>query len=592
VAWAGSRTCAFGTSPVITTSSLPGATAGVAYSATLAATGGRAPYTWAAASLLPNTGGALSFSASGVLSGIPTTAETEVLLNVVARDSAGLASAPVSLSVVVAPAATGFDYYIGLGGNDANPGTLASPWAITSLLNPRLPTCTATAKANQALMQSKRIGLIAGTYTPNTVMGSLSNLNFQEPVLIVPKGTPAAFTYLASCDATGAYSARASIINFGLTDTNNPAGTGEPAPGIGGSDALGTGYTIIDGLELTNTNDQIVMLGSGNNVTNLPNHIRNCYIHGVNSTTTGANSAGITAYSCNGSIIENNKITNIVNSSNRNTAIELWGCRNCILQYNTIVMANAGSAAIYIKNQTPQTQFGNTIRYNYADLSAATSLGGAGVYGWDITGTSANTSVFHHNIALGIQSFREGLAGVSNQSQVENQQFYNNTFVTPTQFNPGSLVTVGSGPVLTYYNNIHASPNSGFQGVFLTNSDNPVLIDYNLYQAINNGLNAPGSGCAASMASPKTTLATWQAAIAAAAPSCIGKEAHALTGTPTFVGGTPALPAQAWQLTSGSIGHLAGSSTGQVGGTAIDMGAWGGTDVNTGQPIAQIGSSF
>jgi hypothetical protein len=59
---------------VITTQSLPAATVGVPYSATLTATGGIPPYTWTviSGSLPPG----LSLSSAGVISGTPTTAGT------------------------------------------------------------------------------------------------------------------------------------------------------------------------------------------------------------------------------------------------------------------------------------------------------------------------------------------------------------------------------------------------------------------------------------------------------------------------------------------------------------------------------------
>jgi hypothetical protein len=54
----------------ITTNSLPGATIGTAYSTTLVATGGLAPYKWAVTSGALPTG--ITLSVSGVLSGTPT----------------------------------------------------------------------------------------------------------------------------------------------------------------------------------------------------------------------------------------------------------------------------------------------------------------------------------------------------------------------------------------------------------------------------------------------------------------------------------------------------------------------------------------
>jgi hypothetical protein len=58
---------------VITTSSLPGGTVGVAYSVTLAASGGVPPYTWSESGALP-TG--ITLSSGGILAGTPTVSGT------------------------------------------------------------------------------------------------------------------------------------------------------------------------------------------------------------------------------------------------------------------------------------------------------------------------------------------------------------------------------------------------------------------------------------------------------------------------------------------------------------------------------------
>jgi hypothetical protein len=79
----------------ISTATLPAGTVGTAYSATLAATGGVSPYTWSA-SALP---GGLFLSASGVISGIPTTVGTQ-LASLTVRDSSGaVASASFSIAI-------------------------------------------------------------------------------------------------------------------------------------------------------------------------------------------------------------------------------------------------------------------------------------------------------------------------------------------------------------------------------------------------------------------------------------------------------------------------------------------------------------
>ena len=59
----------------ITTSSLPGGTLNVSYSATLAASGGTSPYTWSIASGSLPTGLSLA-GGTGVISGTPTAAGT------------------------------------------------------------------------------------------------------------------------------------------------------------------------------------------------------------------------------------------------------------------------------------------------------------------------------------------------------------------------------------------------------------------------------------------------------------------------------------------------------------------------------------
>lgn len=73
----------------ITTTSLPGATQNVAYSATLTATGGTPPYTWSVASGSLPAGLSLAPS-TGVISGTPTTAETDNF-TIQVKDAAGAA---------------------------------------------------------------------------------------------------------------------------------------------------------------------------------------------------------------------------------------------------------------------------------------------------------------------------------------------------------------------------------------------------------------------------------------------------------------------------------------------------------------------
>jgi hypothetical protein len=71
----------------ITTGSLPNGTAGVAYSQTLAATGGTTPYTWAIASGTLPAG--LTLSSAGIISGTPSTAMSQRSITFRVTDSIG-----------------------------------------------------------------------------------------------------------------------------------------------------------------------------------------------------------------------------------------------------------------------------------------------------------------------------------------------------------------------------------------------------------------------------------------------------------------------------------------------------------------------
>jgi hypothetical protein len=93
------------TTVVITTTSLPSATAGVAYSATLAASGGTAPYSWAIISgALPS---GLTLSLSGSITGTPSAAGTASFgVQVTDSTTPTAETATAQLSISVASAAT------------------------------------------------------------------------------------------------------------------------------------------------------------------------------------------------------------------------------------------------------------------------------------------------------------------------------------------------------------------------------------------------------------------------------------------------------------------------------------------------------
>lgn len=82
----------------ITTTSLPSGTVGTAYSQSLSATGGTAPYTWSHTGTLP---AGVDLSTAGVLSGTPTESGTFPITVQVSDSSSPALTATKSLSLVI-----------------------------------------------------------------------------------------------------------------------------------------------------------------------------------------------------------------------------------------------------------------------------------------------------------------------------------------------------------------------------------------------------------------------------------------------------------------------------------------------------------
>jgi Putative Ig domain len=92
-----------GSSVSVTTTTLPGAKVGTAYSATLQATGGTAPYTWTAApGMLGTIPPGLTLNTSGTITGTPTEPGPFNSLLFVATDSRGATGTSSALSIQVA----------------------------------------------------------------------------------------------------------------------------------------------------------------------------------------------------------------------------------------------------------------------------------------------------------------------------------------------------------------------------------------------------------------------------------------------------------------------------------------------------------
>jgi hypothetical protein len=498
-----------------------------------------------------------------------------------------------------AQSVTTFDYYVSPTGSDSNPGTLASPWAITSL---SLFSHTAKNVANCNLTGGKRVGFLPGTY-------DVSGLMFNDPVsgaLQMIGGSSSASTYWASSDASGNYSPRTATLDakgasnlFGGHVGGSGVWDGPIISHVGHyPTTYAVGWAIIDGLRLTGFSYKAIRVGGlssgdGAAITN-PVTIQNCEVTGG-----GANVGdGLDNYAAiwidgtiNCATVTNNYVHDTLSwhyyngngsmSQDHLNAIILWGFgasnRGSVIQYNTVV--NAGS--IYGKEGGVQ---GSIVRYNYNDCSMYTS----GAYGIEdftgnaqgVTGLTDTTSIYN-NIILCPNFGIQGVGTLSNAAGFETPvHIYNNTIImngggsgTPAAIWVISTPAGAGGQQV--YNNIVQG-----QGV-TTNPSAPSIWDYNLYSGSPKWALMSNSNLASQTASYSSASAF--ASGLASNGGISGAEAHSISGTPAFLGtGTFAA---LYQLTAASPGKGQGSTTGTSSGQATDMGAWG-------NGATQIGSNF
>ncbi len=165
----------------ITTTSLPQGKVGAAYSVTLTATGGKQPFTWMITSGTLPAGLALD-AATGVISGTPTAAASNVALTIVVKDANNTTSSGVALALTVAPS-------FSIATTTLPNGQISSPYSAT-------------------LTPSGGIAPISWSQTGGTLPAGLS-LNTANGQIT---GTPSA-------------TAAQSQLTFLATDSSNPAQT-------------------------------------------------------------------------------------------------------------------------------------------------------------------------------------------------------------------------------------------------------------------------------------------------------------------------------------------------------------------------------
>jgi hypothetical protein len=496
---------------------------------------------------------------------------------------------------------TTFDFYVSPTGSDSNPGTVAAPWAITSLMNRSI---NANNQANFNKTSGKRIGFLPGTYNVSTQMqGDSFTGAFQ-----IDGGTSGSPTYYGSCNSSGQYSLGTATITA-LTSGGLPGGgLSYPANGpiLGGltNTPRTGGYVTIDGLRFTAFTYKAIRLGGvsssdGPAITG-DVHIQNCEFFGQfqQSGATTDNFACIwldgTATGGTGNyIITNNYFHNnigVVSTGEQHLcSIFLFNCANVQIIYNTGV--NCGTLA-WGKDHANQ---GTTVAYNYIDTTALSN--GPQLYGFsDFTGSFSGTtgltltSTFHHNIVV-TNGWGFGLRGAAaNEAWETPVNIYNNTIVMSGSPYPAIWANsrLGDTGHISIYNNIitGAADGSGYKHITI-GAQALSRIDYNgeSSSTMSWRLIALGDGNA-TVASFTTALAFAAGVVSNGGVS--GFEAHSVSNnSPQFTGINTGQLSTQYQLQAGSPFKGVGSTTGAVGGSACDMGAWGG-----GSPPTQIGCNF
>lgn len=226
---------------ILTSSPLPGSTTGTAYSVTFTAQGGSAPYTWSLASASPNTGGWMSMSSGGVLTGTPGTAESESLTARV-QDSIGTVVTKSFALTVSAPATLAFPRIMGVfvGGDQSYGSTATTGW-------PSWTTATAGSAANIAIQKigAYDIAILNGSFEgwdssgqrdrENLTQALLKNATYSVKLSQSRQCLPFYYQMMMSGTPTGsAYQQYFNIVqanNWWLYESTGGTGTITPAGG-------------------------------------------------------------------------------------------------------------------------------------------------------------------------------------------------------------------------------------------------------------------------------------------------------------------------------------------------------------------------
>lgn len=476
--------------------------------------------------------------------------------------------------------ASAFDYYISPTGDDNNPGTLSSPWSITAL------------NSKKSIYAGKKVGMIAGTYQHGTVGGvqttlysiyqAFSSTTGNWSVLALQGGPSGSQpTYIASCDSSGSYSARAAII-----DCSNPSNRALPTASgsvLGqysymGSNVSQYGNATVDGIVIRNfTFCALIFQGvSSGNYSGLT--IKNCELYDGQNIVSNNNPGAIWIEFSNNAVVTNCKIHDLKsNGAGGSFSNQLMG----FIQFNSYG-TEITNCTFYNCSAVSNKDGQQSLNVSYCYLGWGTFGSGWDRGLWSPTeygatvqnylcGAGASVN-FHHNILVGpIFGFNES----SNNPNAGTINMYNNTFYQPpiTSASPMWVFDgYGNGsdgtPTGTwnFYNNIVYAANGTYESGAFSSSGLTLpsatasrstagTIDHNCY-GIGMTFNPVETY------SNRVNVATWQG---------YGFDTHSKTLTTTPFSGTPTEGAyQSFAITgSATTAGMGGASCGAVDGTGL-----------------------
>ena len=127
---------------------------------------------------------------------------------------------------------------------------------------------------------------------------------------------------------------------------------------------------------------------------------------------------GITLYSSQGALIQNNYITNLYDNTGRASGIEIWTSIQTITQYNTVISKSTQQSGGILIRTPPNTT--TPIRYNYIDMT--TAAGNAYGLTVDDDGGSGTTDVINNNIVIANNPVYLGAMDVGGYPNNQNHQ--------------------------------------------------------------------------------------------------------------------------------------------------------------------------